>query len=171
MRFREFNILHKGMFRRVFVLFFMLFNLTFFLLSQPKNNAQMQQTLIQEYLKQSPFCFKPIKNQGETFNPRCSDTLHTLSISAPDIQYQKTARHSYLRTLTQPLEIQTPDTLMREALVFQDSLTATELRQVRKSSPKPMKGENPFPTARYIRPALWASGTFLLALGLFYWRG
>ncbi len=166
-------LIHKGTFKRVFVFFLWVGVSTSFLLSQPVNNAEVREKLIKEFLLNSGLCLREIKGlyKTEAYKIDCMDSVTVLSLSVPEILCQKKNKEIYFRTFIQPVEIQGKDTLIFHSLVYKDSMNYKELKTIRKQSPEPLKGENPFPSAKYIQPAIWVSGTILVALGLFYWRG
>ena len=83
------------------------------------------------------------------------DTLSKLQIKIgePSVEYTSLSKRFYIRTLTIP--IQQKDSIVRQkTLSYADTLDWKLLKEIRKSSANPLKGDNPSPWGRWIGPAL-----------------
>ncbi|MBX7243211.1 MAG: hypothetical protein K1X92_15810 [Bacteroidia bacterium] len=162
---------YEGALRGFFVFFLLL--VSSLSLSQKVSNAGIRELLVKEYLQKKNICLKEVSGtfKNEIYTPSCSDSVSRLSLQTPEIQYQQYQKQQYIRILIQPVELYTKDTLVSELLMFQDTLNRKELIAARKGSPYSLKGDNPLPTAKYLRPALWTAGSLIAVLTLFYFRG
>lgn len=141
---------------------------------QKISNAQVRSVLVRTYLEKGNICPSIIIGTfaTEIYTPTCTDSLTQFTLLTPEIQYRKVGTKQYIRTISQPIALKTKDSLHAEVLFYQDSITQKELKSILKEfTYPPLKGENPLPSSKYIKPALWAAGSVFIVFALFYFRG
>lgn len=137
------------------------------------DNEQAYQKLLNNFVQNHT---KPIQSwEGEwpnSWRPTFKqDSLATQKIilGELDMSYKRVAKNQFKREIAIPLNVQ--DTVFRsEILTFSDTLSLTEIRIIRKKSPRPFKGDAPGRLATTLRPIIFVTASVAALLSLFYIR-
>ena len=159
------------MIRYCFV-FFLLFPSTY-LFAQISNEAAYRQLLSQFFEKE----VGPINSFEGTFvgdwvpkvifDPSKSSTK--VIMGELEINYERIEAQQFKREVIIPMNIQ-DSTFRSEMLTYTDSLSIEQIREIRKASTAPFKGDAPGRLATLVRPITFVIGSIAGLISLFYIR-
>lgn len=86
-----------------------------------------------------------------------------------EITYKRIEGQQFKREVIIPINIQ-DSTFRSEMLTYSDSLSIDQIRQIRKASKAPFKGDAPGRMATLVRPVTFVLGSIAALISLFYLR-
>jgi hypothetical protein len=98
-----------------------------------------------------------------------SSASRMLEITDPEIRYEKLKGSKLRREVVLSLVV-TDSLPKRERLVMADTLSRAEFKEIYRSSPRALKGENPLPGPAILVPAAVISASVIGLAALFYVR-
>ena len=157
---------------RFTILLFLVLNLSIHAQSIP-HNGEIYQNLISQYLSTHDVIYKSVGGRPiEKYLPSISlDSSSTaiLQIGRPDLQYKKTDNKQYERYISLNL-IHQEGSMQSEVVEYRDTLSGKDLRQVIRTSPALLKGDDPTTLSRWVKPITLISGSIAVVVALFYIR-
>jgi hypothetical protein len=101
------------------------------------------------------------------FDPSKSSTK--VIMGELEIVYERIEDQQFKREVIIPMNIQ-DSTFRSEMLTYTDSLSITQIREIRKGSASPFKGDAPGRMATLVRPVTFVIGSIAGLISLFYIR-
>lgn len=142
--------------------------------AQP-HNGEIYEQLVDQYFQQDSLPFHRISGTIITewmpeyqVNP---SALYELNFSSPLISYSALGQKKYRRSIS--FSIQRMDSLQNPApvrLSFADTLNLITIKNVYRNSPKQLKGEDPRPGAKWLKPMTLISLSIGGIISLFFIR-
>lgn len=104
-----------------------------------------------------------------TWFPLNSEADQKITFSEPLIRFTKENKDSYVRVISISIENSDSISISRE-LMYSDTLTKAQLKTVRKSSPKGLKGNSPLIFNKVFMPVIGITIGISFIVSLFYLR-
>lgn len=93
----------------------------------------------------------------------------TIMQGETEVSYERISKDTFQREIVVPLSIQ-DSTFRSEMLVFSDTLSLRTIREIRKRSAAPFRGDAPGRLATILRPVLFITVSVAALISLFYIR-
>jgi len=134
-------------------------------------NARLYQQLWQRELDSRDLQFNQVKGENAFFPEISTDSSFSWSLTLfpPSISYQKLRPGLFLRSFSQNYQLE-GEGIRSGRLLYADSLSKKDMKQLIRISPQGLKGESPTLANRYLRPGAWILVSTGTILGLFYIR-
>ncbi|MDB4286121.1 hypothetical protein N9933_02355 [bacterium] len=139
--------------------------------AQP-HNGEVYKNLIQNFFTETEPSNTKIDERYEAWIPKYqidSSRNETVRIGGPDISYNKLKNKQFTRMVQVSVEIK--DSVQRsEVLVYSDTLSIQELKEVQKGSPPDFRSELPTTYSKTLRPLAIVTASIAGVISLFYIR-